>query len=93
MLVYHDAQSVRLPEPLTPLEAWNRIVADPLPGLGLAFWLREAVSAWFGVKRIGGFSGRARDRVAPATGWISSLRWNRWTPRFWCCRRVTGIWT
>lgn len=32
-------------------------MADPLPGLALAFRLRDAISARFGVKRIGGFSG------------------------------------
>lgn len=32
-------------------------MARPLPGLGVAFALRDAISARFGVKRIGGFSG------------------------------------
>lgn len=58
-LAYHDRQSVLLPRPLTPVEAWNRIMAAPLPGMGLAFRLRDAISARFGVARIGGFSGRA----------------------------------
>lgn len=32
-------------------------MARPLPGLGVAFALRDAISTRFGVKRIGGFSG------------------------------------
>ncbi|HRK43335.1 MAG TPA: DUF2867 domain-containing protein [Gemmobacter sp.] len=57
-LVYYDQQRVTLPRPLGPVEAWNRIMANPLPGMGLAFRLRDAISARFGVQRIGGFSGR-----------------------------------
>lgn len=55
--------TVRSAEPMTALGAWNRITAEPPPGLGLAFRLRDALSAPFGVKRIGGFSGRAREQV------------------------------
>lgn len=65
-LVYFDRQSVTLPRPLGPVEAWNRIMAAPLPGLGLAFRLRDAISARFGVQRIGGFSGRGV--AAPQVG-------------------------
>ncbi len=65
-LVYLDSQSVTLPAPITALEAWRRVMAKPLPGLGLAFWLRDAISARFGVARIGGFSGAAVD--APQVG-------------------------
>ena len=36
---------------------------DPLPLLGLAFRVRDAISARFGVKRIGGFSGEVRGFV------------------------------
>ena len=57
-LAYHDRQSATLPHPLTPVEAWNRIMAAPLPGMGLAFRLRDAISSQFGVARIGGFSGQ-----------------------------------
>ena len=56
-LAFLDSQSVTLPLPITPLDAWRRIMANPLPGLGLAFRLRDAISARFGVRRIGGFSG------------------------------------
>ena len=58
-LAFLDCQSVALPAPITALEAWRLVMAQPLPGLGLAFWLRDAISARFGVARIGGFSGAA----------------------------------
>ena len=56
-LAFFNRQSVLLPHPITALEAWRQIMARPLPGLGVAFALRDAISARFGVKRIGGFSG------------------------------------
>lgn len=59
---FHTAQ-VPLARPITPLEAWRLVMARPLPGMGLAFRLRDAISARFGVKRIGGFSGRAAGPV------------------------------
>jgi hypothetical protein len=62
-LDYYDRRSVTLPMAVTPLEAWNLIMADPQPGLALAFRVRDAISALFGVRRIGGFSGRARASV------------------------------
>ncbi|WP_027259369.1 DUF2867 domain-containing protein [Leisingera aquimarina] len=55
-LDFLDTQSVVLPAPVTPLEAWNIMHAKPLPGMKLAFQLRDAISACFGVKRIGGIS-------------------------------------
>ena len=57
-LAYLDSQSVALAEPLTALQAWQKIMAKPLPGLRLAFRIRDAISARFGVARIGGFSGK-----------------------------------
>lgn len=48
---------VGLLRPMTPLQAWAAIMADPLPGMALAFRIRDAISARFGVARIGGFSG------------------------------------
>lgn len=57
-LDFFDQQSVVVPDPLTPLEAWTRIMAEPVPFMGTAFKLRDAISARFGVKRIGGFSGK-----------------------------------
>ncbi|WP_299413069.1 DUF2867 domain-containing protein [uncultured Sulfitobacter sp.] len=62
-LDYFDQRSVELPAAVTPIEAWRVIMADPLPLLGLAFRLRDAISARFGVKRIGGFSGEVRGFV------------------------------
>lgn len=53
-----DQQSVQLAQALTPLEAWSHIMRDPLPLMGLAFRVRDAIAARFGVKRIGGFSGQ-----------------------------------
>lgn len=62
-LDYHDSRSALLPVELTPLQAWNLIMAEPQPVLRLAFRLRDAISARFGVRRIGGFSGLARESV------------------------------
>ena len=50
-----DSQSVTLAEPLTALQAWQKIMAQRLPGLGLAFRIRDVISARFGLARIGGF--------------------------------------
>jgi Protein of unknown function (DUF2867) len=41
----------------TAAQVWSLAMARPLPGLKLAFRLRDAISARFGVARIGGFSG------------------------------------
>ena len=49
---------------VTALEAWNAAMARPLPGIALAFRIRDAISARFGVAPIGGFSGARRDQVA-----------------------------
>ncbi|MEC8667525.1 MAG: DUF2867 domain-containing protein [Pseudomonadota bacterium] len=59
-LNYHAVQSVTVPAPMTALDAWMRMQDRPLPLLSLAFRVRDAISARFGVKRIGGFSGNAR---------------------------------
>lgn len=37
-------------------DIWAKVMARPIPGLGLAFRLRDALSSRFGVQRIGGFS-------------------------------------
>ena len=63
-LDFLDRQTVRLPRPLGALEAWNLLMARPLPFMALAFRIRDAVSSRFGVRRIGGFSGARRDSVA-----------------------------
>ena len=65
-LAYLDSQSVTLPAPITALQAWRLVMAKPLPGLRMAFWLRDAISARFGVAKIGGFSGAVAD--APQVG-------------------------
>lgn len=62
-LDYFDTQSVELAQALSPLEAWNEMVARPQPVLQIAFRIRDAISSLFGVKRIGGFSGRRAESV------------------------------
>ena len=56
-LDFLDSQSLALTTPLTAVEAWNQVMERPLPLLALAFRIRDAISARFGVQRIGGFSG------------------------------------
>lgn len=65
-LAFHDSQSLALPHPLAAYEAWRLVMARPLPLLAQAFALRDAISARFGVKRIGGF--KAPPLTAPAVG-------------------------
>lgn len=62
-LDFLHARSLELPAPMTPLQAWTALMAQPLPLIGLAFRIRDAISARFGVKRIGGFSGARKDSV------------------------------
>lgn len=57
-LNFHHARSIDLPTPMTALDVWNRIMSQPLPGIALAFRIRDAISVRFGVKPIGGFTGR-----------------------------------
>lgn len=64
-LAFYDSQSIPLPRPITALEGWNLQMARPLPLMAQAFRIRDAVSARFGVKRIGGFSGRRAVAVQP----------------------------
>lgn len=63
-LSYFDKQSIKLAQPLSPLQAWNLVMEDPQPLLKIAFKIRDAVSARFGVKAIGGFSGLREDTVS-----------------------------
>lgn len=65
-LAYLDWQTITLPAPITPLQAWRMVMATPLPGMRLAFRIRDAISARFGVARIGGFSGA--QPVQPRVG-------------------------
>jgi hypothetical protein len=62
-LDYYDIRSVTLPTAITPLEAWNLMMAEPRPLMRLAFKTRDTISALFGVKRIVGFSGARRETV------------------------------
>jgi hypothetical protein len=64
-LAFFDSQSIALPRPITALEGWNLQMARPLPFMALAFRIRDAISARFGVKRIGGFSGARAMAVVP----------------------------
>ncbi len=62
-LDYYDTRSVSLPVAITALEAWNLMTAEPSLPLRLAFRVRDAISALFGVQRIGGISGAPRTSV------------------------------
>ena len=62
-LDYYDNRSITLPTAITPLEAWNLMTEEPRPLLRLAFKMRDTISALFGVKLIGGFSGAQRETV------------------------------
>ncbi|WP_369927566.1 DUF2867 domain-containing protein [Leisingera sp. XS_AS12] len=64
-LDFFDTRSIDLPRPVTPLEAWRLMHARPLPGLRMAFWLRDAISARFGVRRIGPISGATPRQLSP----------------------------
>ena len=55
-LSFYDSQSSPLPHAMTAYQVWQQVMADPLPFLSTAFAIRDAVSARFGVKRIGGFT-------------------------------------
>ncbi|SEB64293.1 DUF2867 domain-containing protein [Rhodobacter sp. 24-YEA-8] len=62
-LRFYDCARAELPVALGALEVWNLIMTGPQPLMQLAFRIRDAVSARFGVRRIGGFSGTSHDRV------------------------------
>lgn len=62
-LDFHDRHTVPIPADLTPLEAWNLMTTTSGPLMRLAFQVRDAISSRFGVKRIGGFSGKHRESV------------------------------
>ena len=62
-LYYYDKQDTLLPEEMTALAAWNRIMSDPQRLLKVAFKLRDAISSIFGVKRLGGFSGKPVNSI------------------------------
>lgn len=60
-LAYLDVQAMTLPYPLLALNAWDKALTRPLPLLRVAFALRDTISVCFGVRRIGGFSGRRKS--------------------------------
>lgn len=62
-LAFLDIQSMDLPRPMTPLQAWRFLQGRPIPLIALAFRLRDAIAARFGVKRLGGFKGHPPDSV------------------------------
>ena len=62
-LDYHDSRSILLPVQITALQAWNLMTAEQGPLMRLAFRTRDGISSFFGVKRIGGFSGTRREAV------------------------------
>ena len=62
-LDYYHIRSVQLPVHISPLDAWNIITADSGLLMRTAFQIRDAISALFGVKRIGGFTGAERKDV------------------------------
>lgn len=64
-LDYCYSRSMILPVALSPLEAWNLMTESLGPMLSLAFRLRDAISAHFGVRPIGGFSGPRKDAAQP----------------------------
>jgi hypothetical protein len=64
-LAYYHQARIDLPYPIAPLDLWNRIMATPLPLIGLAFRIRDAIAARFGVKRIAGFTGNKVTSVKP----------------------------
>lgn len=63
-LYFYDRQDTCLPKKMTALDAWNTIMSGPQSFLKVAFRIRDMVSSAFGVKRIGGFSGKSVDSVS-----------------------------
>jgi len=55
-LDFLHSRSCTLPRPVSAFEAWEIIRSEPIPFLRQAFWVRDRISALFGVKPIGGIS-------------------------------------
>ena len=53
---YIDVRSLDLPRAFTPLEIWDRMMATGMPGLKLAFWLRDRLAGLAGIRSIGGLT-------------------------------------
>ncbi|GLQ34594.1 hypothetical protein GCM10007939_08770 [Amylibacter marinus] len=62
-LYFYDSQTKELPQYQTPLEAWQSLMAHPMPLLRVAFKIRDRIAGWFGVHAIGGFSGQEVNEV------------------------------
>lgn len=60
-LDFFDERSIELPRAIDALTAWNLIMSEPQPVMALAFRIRDAISARFGVRQIGGFSGKRHE--------------------------------
>ncbi|MEL6679479.1 MAG: DUF2867 domain-containing protein [Pseudomonadota bacterium] len=65
-LDFYHSRATAVARDLDPAEAWDIIMAEPMPLLRWAFRIRDTLSAPFGVTPSGGFSG-ARG-VAPVEG-------------------------
>ncbi|MFW2545497.1 DUF2867 domain-containing protein [Primorskyibacter sp. 2E107] len=64
-LDFFDSQSADVHREYSPLDVYARISADMKDRMGWAFKIRDALSAPFGVRRIGGFSGQVPNHVQP----------------------------
>ena len=64
ILNYFDVQTMDVGVRLTALEAWALNIAQPVPFLKIAFKARDWAFSLFGVKKIGGFTGKIPDEVA-----------------------------
>jgi hypothetical protein len=62
-LDFYCPQSIILPTPITPQHAWAIVMSHPSPILKMAFKIRDAISARFGVQRIGGFTTSSAQNV------------------------------
>jgi hypothetical protein len=62
-LSYFDQQSVDLKRVISCLEAWNMIMFNRSDMLRTAFKIRDVISARFGVRPVGGFSGRTVSNI------------------------------
>jgi hypothetical protein len=62
-LDFYCPQSITLPAPITPHAAWTIVMSHRSPILGIAFKIRDAISALFGVQRISGFNATSAEGV------------------------------
>lgn len=62
-LDFFDSQTKDLGQGMTALSFWALSMRHQSRVIGLAFKIRDVISALFGVKKIGGFSGRVPPQV------------------------------